>query len=98
MTASKDGFINYWSLDLVYERSVQSVTRRYFRSPKPSYNFSSTDSLFSTFIAYRRVRPTTITDFIAMPDVQIVCTSSTERDLRFYDTVAKKFDLRVMVP
>ena len=32
-----------------------------------------------------------------MPDIDIVCTSSTERDLRFYDTVAKKFDLRVMV-
>lgn len=32
-----------------------------------------------------------------MPDVQIICTSSTERDLRFYDVVAKKFELRVMV-
>nr|XP_012140683.1 PREDICTED: WD repeat-containing protein on Y chromosome-like [Megachile rotundata] len=34
---------------------------------------------------------------IVMPDVQIVCTSSTEYDLRFYDTVAKKFDLRILI-
>ncbi|XP_076665272.1 WD repeat-containing protein WDY isoform X2 [Andrena cerasifolii] len=34
---------------------------------------------------------------VVMPDVQIVCTSSTECDLRFYDTVAKKFDLRVLI-
>lgn len=34
---------------------------------------------------------------ILMPDVQIICTSSTERDLRFYDVVAKKFELRMMV-
>lgn len=32
-----------------------------------------------------------------MPDIQVVCTSSTECDLRFYDTAAKKFDLRIMV-
>lgn len=47
--------------------------------------------------AFRKIRPTLVTDFIVMPDVQIVCTSSTERDLCFYDTVAKKFELRVMV-
>lgn len=34
---------------------------------------------------------------IVMPDVQVVCTSSTEYDLRFYDTAAKKFDLRISV-
>lgn len=32
-----------------------------------------------------------------MPDISIVCTSSTERDLRFYDTTAKKFELRVII-
>lgn len=32
-----------------------------------------------------------------MPDIRIVCTSSVERDLRFYDTVGNRFDLRVMV-
>ena len=34
---------------------------------------------------------------IVLPDIQVVCTSSTECDLRFYDTAAKKFDLRIMV-
>ncbi|XP_024936747.1 WD repeat-containing protein on Y chromosome isoform X2 [Cephus cinctus] len=73
LTASRDGAINYWSLDLEYERSVQSMNPQL------------------------KIRPTAITDMIAMPDIQIVCTSSTERDLRFYDTVAKKFDLRLMI-
>lgn len=31
----------------------------------------------------------------AMPDVSVVCTSSSERDLRFYDTSARQFELRV---
>ncbi|XP_035738138.1 WD repeat-containing protein on Y chromosome-like [Vespa mandarinia] len=73
LTASRDGVINYWSLDFKYERSVQSVN------------------------PYLKVQQTTITDMILMPDVQIICTSSTERDLRFYDVVAKKFELRVMI-
>lgn len=30
MTASNDGVINYWSLDLEYERTVQSVNRKKF--------------------------------------------------------------------
>lgn len=38
-----------------------------------------------------------ITDMIAMPDVQIVCVSSSEYDLRFYDTAANKFNLRLRV-
>ncbi|XP_076227529.1 WD repeat-containing protein WDY [Nomia melanderi] len=73
LTVTKEGIINYWSLDLKYERSVQST------SP------------------YLKVQQTLITDMIVMPDVQIVCTSSTECDLRFYDTVAKKFDLRMVI-
>ncbi|KAK2585795.1 hypothetical protein KPH14_010400 [Odynerus spinipes] len=73
LTASRDGVINYWSLDFEYERSVQSTN------------------------PYLKIQPTAITDMIVMPDVQIICTSSTERDLRFYDVVAKKFDLRVMI-
>ncbi|KAG7203778.1 hypothetical protein KM043_013799 [Ampulex compressa] len=73
ITVSRDGAINYWSVDLQYERSV--------RSKNP----------------YLKVQPTAITDMIVMPDVQIICTSSTEYDLRFYDTVANKFDLRVLI-
>lgn len=49
------------------------------------------------FSASLKVQQTLITDMIVMPDIQIVCTSSTEYDLRFYDTEAKKFDLRIMV-
>ncbi|XP_043800369.1 WD repeat-containing protein on Y chromosome isoform X5 [Apis laboriosa] len=72
LTVTKEGIINYWSLDLKYERSAKSVN--------PSL----------------KVQQTLITDMIVMPDIQIVCTSSTEYDLRFYDTEAKKFDLRIM--
>ncbi|XP_020279085.1 WD repeat-containing protein on Y chromosome isoform X2 [Pseudomyrmex gracilis] len=65
--------INYWTLDLEYERTV------YSKNP------------------YLKVVSTFITDMIVLPDVQVVCTSSTEYDLRFYDTAAKKFDLRILI-
>ncbi|XP_028982217.1 WD repeat-containing protein on Y chromosome [Diachasma alloeum] len=73
LTVSKDGVINYWSLDLVHQKSVKSIN--------PDF----------------KVQSTIITDIIAMPDVQVVCTSSVERDLRFYDTAAGKFDLRIRI-
>nr|XP_033196517.1 WD repeat-containing protein on Y chromosome-like isoform X2 [Bombus vancouverensis nearcticus] len=73
LTVTKEGIINYWSLDLEYERSAQSVN------------------------PCLKVQHTLITDMIVMPDIQVVCTSSTECDLRFYDTAAKKFDLRIMI-
>lgn len=34
---------------------------------------------------------------VCLPDVSVICTSSSERDLRFYDTTAQKFELRIMV-
>lgn len=49
------------------------------------------------FSALMKFQTTMITDMIVMPDIGIVCTSSVERDLRFYDTVGNRFDLRVMV-
>ncbi|XP_029678080.1 WD repeat-containing protein on Y chromosome [Formica exsecta] len=73
LTVSRDGVINYWSLDLEYERTVQSKN------------------------LYLKVQSTVITDMIVLPDVQIVCTSSTECELRFYDAAAKKFDLCVLI-
>ncbi|XP_071645187.1 WD repeat-containing protein on Y chromosome [Temnothorax longispinosus] len=73
LTVSREGVINYWSLDLEYERTVQS------KNP------------------YLKVQSTVITDMIVLPDVQVVCTSSTECDLRFYDVSAKKFDLRILI-
>ncbi|EFA09801.1 WD repeat-containing protein on Y chromosome [Tribolium castaneum] len=72
MTCSRDGTINYWSLDVQFERSVKSTC--------PNL----------------RVQQTWVTDMVALPDVSVVCTSSTERDLRFYDTSARKFELRVI--
>lgn len=36
-------------------------------------------------------------DCIPMPDVRIVCTSSIERDLRFYDTTANNFHARIII-
>ncbi|KAL0125198.1 hypothetical protein PUN28_004379 [Cardiocondyla obscurior] len=73
LTISHEGVINYWTLDLEYERTVQS------KNP------------------YLKVHSTAITDMIVLPDVQIVCTSSTECDLRFYDVAAKKFDLCILI-
>ncbi|XP_052131423.1 uncharacterized protein LOC127751637 [Frankliniella occidentalis] len=43
------------------------------------------------------VRPTRLTDLVCMPDVNMVCTSSTERELRFYDSRAARWELRVLV-
>lgn len=73
MTSSKDGIINYWSLDLQLERTVQSTC------PK------------------LKVQQTWVLDMVCLADVSVVCTSSSERDLRFYDTSARKFELRVMI-
>ncbi|KAJ8982884.1 hypothetical protein NQ317_004314 [Molorchus minor] len=73
MTCSNDGIINYWSLDMKLERTVQSTC------------------------PLLKVQPTWVTDMVVLPDVSIICTSSTERDLRFYDISARKFELRVMV-
>ena len=44
-----------------------------------------------------KIRPTWVTDLVCMPDVDIICTSSTEREIRFYDTRATKWELRVLV-
>lgn len=73
MTSSKDGVINYWSLDLQVERTVQSTCPEL------------------------KVQQTWVLDMVCLPDVSVVCTSSSERDLRFYDTSARKFELRVMI-
>ncbi|XP_069676341.1 WD repeat-containing protein on Y chromosome-like isoform X2 [Periplaneta americana] len=73
LTASNDGIINYWSLDMEFERSVRSESLQL------------------------KVRPTWVTDLVCLPDVSIVCTSSTERELRFYDTTANHFELRIII-
>lgn len=40
---------------------------------------------------------TWVLDCIPLPDVRIVCTSSIERDLRFYDTTANNFNVRIII-
>nr|CAI5831958.1 unnamed protein product [Callosobruchus analis] len=73
ITCSHDGTINYWSLDMQLERTVQSTC------------------------PYLWIQGTWVTDMVPMPDCSVICTSSSERDLRFYDTSARKFELRVMI-
>lgn len=58
MTCSHDGVINYWSLDMQFERTVQSKC------------------------SLLKVQNTWVTDMAVLPDVSVICTSSTERDLR----------------
>nr|XP_032514989.1 WD repeat-containing protein on Y chromosome-like [Danaus plexippus plexippus] len=73
ITASRDGMINWWSLDMSLLRTA----------------FSSSPHL--------KVRTTWVTDMVCMPDVNIIVTSSTERDLRFYDCTAKTFTLKIVI-
>lgn len=44
-----------------------------------------------------KVSKTWVLDCIPLPDVHIVCTSSIERDLRFYDTTANNFSIRIII-
>ncbi|CAB3250854.1 unnamed protein product [Arctia plantaginis] len=73
MTASRDGMINWWSLDMSLLRTA------YSSSP------------------HLKVRTTWVTDMVCMPDVNIIVTSSTERDLRFYDCTAGTFTLKIVI-
>ncbi|KAI5633166.1 hypothetical protein NE865_14118 [Phthorimaea operculella] len=73
ITASRDGQINTWSLDM------QLLRTAYSSSP------------------HLKVRTTWVTDLVCMPDVSIIVTSSTERDLRFYDCTAKTFTLKIII-
>uniref|UniRef100_A0A2A4JIW6 WD repeat-containing protein on Y chromosome n=1 Tax=Heliothis virescens TaxID=7102 RepID=A0A2A4JIW6_HELVI len=73
LTASRDGMINWWSLDMNLLRTA------YSSSP------------------YLKVRTTWVTDMVCMPDVNIIVTSSTERDLRFYDCTAQTFTLKIVI-
>ncbi|XP_047019630.1 WD repeat-containing protein on Y chromosome-like [Helicoverpa zea] len=73
ITASRDGMINWWSLDMKLLRTA----------------YSSSPLL--------KVRTTWVTDMVCMPDVNIIVTSSTERDLRFYDCTAKTFSLKIVI-
>ena len=43
------------------------------------------------------IHTTWVTDMVCMPDVNIIVTSSTERDLRFYDCTARTFILKLII-
>ncbi|KAG4072283.1 hypothetical protein HA402_004215 [Bradysia odoriphaga] len=43
------------------------------------------------------VAKTWILDLICMPDVSVICTSSIENDLRFYDVAGKNFLLKILI-
>lgn len=73
VTMSKDGVINFWSLDLKLLRS--------YRDKSLTLN----------------LRGTWVMNFVCMPDLNVIVTSSTERELRFYDTTTKKFNLILVI-
>ncbi|KAL4715396.1 hypothetical protein ACJJTC_015167 [Scirpophaga incertulas] len=73
ITASRDGMMNWWSLDMTLQRTAMS----------------SSPNL--------KVRTTWVTDMVCMPDMNIIVTSSTERELRFYDCAAKTFTLKIII-
>jgi hypothetical protein len=43
------------------------------------------------------VTKTLILDCVCMPDVRIICTSSAECDLRFYDFTGRNFVIRLLI-
>lgn len=72
ISMSKDGFINFWSLDLKLLRSYRDKS------------------------LYASTRGTWVVNFACLPDVNVLVTSSTERELRFYDTTSKRFNLIIV--
>lgn len=50
-----------------------------------------------TFSANLIVAKTWILELICMPDVNIICTSSIESDLRFYDIAGNNFLLKIII-
>ncbi|CAH2236528.1 jg8011 [Pararge aegeria aegeria] len=63
----------------------------------PDVSKESPFLLFYLRLAHLKVRTTWVTDMVCLPDVNIVVTSSTERDLRFYDCTAKTFTLKIVI-
>lgn len=73
VSMSKDGVVNFWSMDLKLLRS--------YRDKSLTLN----------------IRGTWVMNFICLPDLNIIVTSSTERELRFYDTTTKRFNLILVI-
>lgn len=72
ISMSKDGYINFWSMDLKLLRTYRDKS------------------------LYASTRGTWVVNFACLPDVNILVTSSTERELRFYDTTSKRFNLIIV--
>lgn len=72
ISMSKDGYVNFWSLDLKLLRTYRDKS------------------------LYPSVRGTWVVNFVCLPDVNVLVTSSTEREIRFYDTTSKRFNLIIV--
>uniref|UniRef100_A0A1A9ZDE8 WD repeat-containing protein on Y chromosome n=1 Tax=Glossina pallidipes TaxID=7398 RepID=A0A1A9ZDE8_GLOPL len=92
ITASREGQIRFWSMSLAPIRTGTSESCNIM--------FLITFfllHLFSFSFSVHLKGPTWILTIVALSDVSIVCTSSTERELRFHETVASSFNLRIVI-
>lgn len=94
LTTSKDGTINYWTQNFELQKSEKSKNRN-----GPVFNRIELGEkiIMILFVANLRVSKTWVLDCICLPDVRVVCTSSIESDLRFYDTSANNFNARIII-
>ncbi|XP_050426699.1 WD repeat-containing protein on Y chromosome-like [Adelges cooleyi] len=72
VTASLDGMISFWTLDMKWKKIEWAPSR---------------NDMFST----------KLTALVVLPDLNIVGVSTAENELRFYDTLADQFRLRVVI-
>lgn len=94
ITASKDGTLIWWNHNFEYQRMGKSKNSTQNFKFLFHFNFC----LFSLLVIVSlRVAKTWILDFIVLPDVRVICTSSIECDLRFYDMSASNFQLRIVI-
>ncbi|CAD6227182.1 GSCOCG00005990001-RA-CDS, partial [Cotesia congregata] len=93
--------ILYTDISIQNESSRMSSCNYLTASKDGTINYWSTD-----FVHQRQVKAinislkvsrTMIIDMIAMPDVRMICVTSSERELRFYDTTINKFELRMRI-
>lgn len=77
-------------LNGMYITASKEGTIRFWSSDLESIRSGTSDSYFLKM-------QTWILDVQALSDVAIICTSSTERELRFHETMASNFSLRIVI-
>lgn len=92
ITVSKDGTINFWTQDFELQKTEVSKNRE-----RRNFSVYLVCINLYTFSANLIVAKTWILDLICMPDVNVICTSSIENDLRFYDIAGNNFLLKIIV-